>query len=155
MQTIQPDIIVTDSDGEYLMVVEVQLSNTDHLVQRAIAQTKRLMTAVDCSMGLVVAGDRLVLLRDSLEWANGQSIKIVGEAKLLNSLLPPADEQWRGHPHLEFESKVQRWLEDLKLASNADNLPSDLRQLFDAPVINLLRFGDIRAGGPRWRKVAR
>ncbi|MGD1930572.1 MAG: hypothetical protein ACFB12_16840 [Leptolyngbyaceae cyanobacterium] len=154
MQTIQPDIVVTDPDSGYLMVVEVNLSDSDHCVNQAIAHIKRLMTAVDCSMGLVVAGERLVLLRDSLELANGESIKMVGEAKLPNSLLPPADEQWRGHPHLEFESKVQGWLENSKLTSNVDQLPDDLKELFSASVMNLLRLGDIRAGGPRWRKLA-
>jgi len=64
-----------------------------------------------------------------------------------------------GNPYLdylEFESQVQRWLEKLKLQTNVDSLPDDLRNLFGGRIINLLRFGEIRAGGPRaWSKVVK
>ncbi|MDD1474092.1 hypothetical protein MEO41_22670, partial [Dolichospermum sp. ST_sed4] len=66
-----------------------------------------------------------------------------------------ADEQWRGNPYLEFESQVQRWLEKLKLQTNIDSLPDDLKNLFSGRIINILRLGEVRAGGPRWSKVAK
>ena len=69
-------------------------------------------------------------------------------------LLPSADEQWQGHYDLEFESRIQQWIETLKQASSLENLPSDLRQLFSEPTISLLRLGEIRAAGPRWSRVA-
>ncbi|MEG4987510.1 type I restriction enzyme HsdR N-terminal domain-containing protein [Microcoleus sp. BR0-C5] len=153
MKTSQPDIIVTSQDGEYLIIVEVKLKNIS--VKNAIAQLKHTMASIGCSVGLVVAGDRVILLRDSLEKYNGESIHIVGEANLPDSLLPLADEQWKGDPAIEFESRVQRWLEKLKLTASIENLPNDLRNLLGESIISLLRIGEVRAAGPRWSKVAK
>ncbi|MCU0547615.1 MAG: type I restriction enzyme HsdR N-terminal domain-containing protein [Oscillatoriaceae cyanobacterium Prado104] len=152
--TSQPDIIVTSQDGEYLIIVEVKLEDSSISNENAIKQLKHTMASMGCSVGLVVAGDRAILLRDSLEKNNGESIYVVGEAKLPDSLLPPADEQWKGKPAVEFESRVQRWLEQLKLTASLDNLPKDLRNLLGESIIILLRIGEVRAGGPRWSKVA-
>jgi Type I restriction enzyme R protein N terminus (HSDR_N) len=152
MKTSQPDIIVTSQEGEYLIIVEVKLKNISD--RNAIEQLKRTMASIGCSVGLVVAGDRVILLRDSLEKYNGESIDVVGEAKLPDSLLPPADEQWKGNPAIEFESRVQRWLEKLKLTASMDNFPNDLRNLLGESIITLLQIGEVRAGGPRWSKVA-
>jgi hypothetical protein len=152
--TSQPDIIVTSQDGEYLIIVEVKLEDSSISNENAIKQLKNTMASMGCSIGLVVAGDRAILLRDSLEKNNGESIYVVGEAKLPDSLLPPADEQWKGKPAVEFESRVQRWLEKLKLTASLDNLPKDLRNLLGESIIILLRIGEVRAGGPRWSKVA-
>jgi Type I restriction enzyme R protein N terminus (HSDR_N) len=152
IKTSQPDIIVTSQEGEYLIIVEVKLKNISD--QNAIEQLKRTMASIGCSVGLVVAGDRVILLRDSLEKYNGESIDVVGEAKLPDSLLPPADEQWKGNPAIEFESRVQRWLEKLKLTASMDNFPNELRNLLGESIITLLQIGEVRAGGPRWSKVA-
>ncbi|WP_041244738.1 type I restriction enzyme HsdR N-terminal domain-containing protein [Gloeobacter kilaueensis] len=153
MKTARPDIIVVSPDGEYLIVVEVKLSDSDLHNQNAIDQFKHLMASIGCSIGLIVFGQRIILLRDSLEKSNGESVDIVGEAKLPDSLLPPVDERWKGE--YEFEVRVQRWLEELKLSSNVENLPHDLRKLFSESIINLLRLGDIRSAGPRWSRSGR
>lgn len=154
MNTSQPDIIVSGQDGEYLMIVEVKLKDISISAQ-AIQQLKHTMASIGCSVGLVVAGERVILLRDSLEKYNGESIYVVGEAQLPDSLLPPADEQWKANPGMEFESRVQRWLEKLKLTASMENLPNDLRNLLGEPIMSLLRIGEVRAGGPRWSKSAK
>ena len=154
IKTSQPDIVVTSQDGEYLMIVEVKLKDIS-INARLIAQLKNDMASIGCSVGLVVAGERVILLRDSLEKYNGESIDVVGEAKLPNSLLPSADEQWKGQPAVEFESRVQRWLEKLKLTANMENFPNDLKNLLGEPIISLLRIGEVRAAGPRWSKSAK
>jgi hypothetical protein len=151
MNVHQPDIVVTGPDGEYLMIVEVKFRDTDNY---AIKQLKGLMAATGCSVGLVIADKRVILLRDSLEKSNGASVRIVGEAELPSGLLPPADEQWKGEPGLELESRVQRWLETLKFVSSK-SLPEDLKALFDESILNLLRIGEIRAAGPRWSKATK
>lgn len=151
-----PDIIVTSPDGEYLMIVEVKLNDINIHRQSAMDRLKRSMIDFGCSVGLLVAGERVTVLRDSFDDSHGSSIYVVGEATLPHSFLPPADEQWRGNPHLEFESQVQRWLEKLKLQTNVNSLPDDLKNLFGGRIINLLRFGEIRAGGARaWSKVVK
>jgi hypothetical protein len=153
MNTSQPDIVVISPDGEYLMIVEVKLTDSRIHVQEAIDQLKRLMTSMACSLGLVVAKERIILLRDSLELSNGESIIVVGEARLPNSLLPPVDEQW--NKELTLESQVQRWLEKLKMSMSISDLPSDLRILLSEQIMGLLRFGEVRAAGSRWSKAAR
>ncbi len=151
----QPDIIVASPDGEYLMIVEVKLKDVGVSIQNIIEQIKHLMASIGCSVGLIVCGERVVLLRDSLEKSHGESIKVVGEAKLPSSLLPAAEGKWQEEPYFEFESRVQQWLEKLKVASNTENLPNDLKQLFGESVTSLLQFGEIRAARPRWSKALR
>ena len=155
MKTSHPDIIVTSPDGEYLMIVEVKLNHVSINHQNVIDQLKRTMIGFGCSVGLLVAGERVIVLRDSFDDSHGSSIRVVGEATLPNFLLPPADGQWWGNPYLEFESRVQRWLENLKLQTSIDSLPDDLKNLFSGRIINILRLGEVRAGGPRWSKVAK
>ncbi|MFZ9738905.1 MAG: hypothetical protein ACO3EZ_12930 [Prochlorotrichaceae cyanobacterium] len=153
MQIAQPDIVVISPDGEYLMIVDVKLSDIVLHKRIAIEQLKGLMLSRNCSIGVLVFGERIILLRDSLEQSNGASIHIVGEAKLPYSLLPPSDYQWKGKDEIEFESQIQRWLEELKFSSSTEKLPDDLRKLFGEPIINLLRLGEVRAAGPRWSKA--
>ena len=155
MKTSHPDIIVTSPDGEYLMIVEVKLNDVSIHHENVIFQLERSMIDIGCSLGLLVAGERIIVLRDSFDDSQGSSIRVVGEARLPNYLLPAADEQWKGNPYLEFESQVQRWLEKLKLQTSMESLPDDLRNLFGDWIINLLRLGEVRAGGPRWSKVAK
>jgi hypothetical protein len=147
-------MVVTSQDGEYVMIVEVKLKDIS-INSQLIAQLKNNMASIACSVGLAVTGEHVILLRDSLEKYNGESIDVVGEAKLPDSLLPPADEQWKGQPGVEFESPVQRWLEKLKLTASRDNLPNDLRNLVVEPIMSLLRIGEVRAAGPRWSKSAK
>ncbi|MFM7362905.1 MAG: hypothetical protein ACKO11_00015 [Cuspidothrix sp.] len=156
MKASHHDIIVTSPDGEYLMIVEVKLNYVTIHLNNIIDELKGSMIEFGCSVGLIVAAERVILLRDSFDDSHGSSIHVVGEARLPNYLLPPPDEQWRGNRYLEFESQVQRWLEKLKLQTNVDSLPDDLKNLFGGRIINLLRFGEIRAGGPRaWSKVVK
>ena len=154
MNTAHPDIVVVSPDGEYLIIVEVKLNDNLSHRQGAIEQLKSLMASMSCSVGLAVTSDHILLLRDSLEKSYGESIAVVSEAMLPEHLSPSADEQWQEHYGLEFESRVQQWLETLKQATSLENLPNDLRQLFSEPTISLLRLGEIRAAGPRWSRVA-
>lgn len=154
MTTVYPDIIVVSTDREYLVIVELKRNDCIPYLQNAIEQLKRQMSSMGCSVGLAITGENIFLLQDSLGKSHGESIAVVGEATLPHHLLPSADEQSQRRYELEFESRVQQWLETLKQATSLDNLPSDLRQLFSEPIISLLRLGEIRAAGPRWSRVA-
>jgi hypothetical protein len=152
MRLAEPDIIVTNPDGEYLILVEVKLN--DNIAHNGIDQLKRSMAFMNCSMGILVSGERIYLLHDSLQEFDGASINIVGEARLPHTLLPPPDHQWKDEPALEFESQIQGWLEGLKFSSNVQKLPNDLRKLFSESMLSLLRWGEVRSAGPRWSKTA-
>lgn len=156
MKLAHPDIVVTGPDGDYLMIVEVNLNDNKVGRQNPIDQLKSLMASLGCSIGLAVLGEKMFLLRDSLEKSHGESIEVVGEAKLPESLLSLANKEQNKErtTGYEFESQVQQWLETLKLTSNLEHLPKDLRKLFAEPIISLLRVGEIRAAGPRWSRVA-
>ncbi|MEA5419995.1 hypothetical protein VB712_12260 [Spirulina sp. CCNP1310] len=154
MKTSQPDIVVIGPDGEYWIIVEVKLNDVPSRKLAAIEQLKQAMTSMNCSIGILVSGDCLMLLRDSFEKFNGESINIVGEAKLPSALLPPPDHQWQGNHWLEFESQIQAWIEALKLPANIKKLPDDLKELLSEPIISLLRLGEVRSAGPRWSKAA-
>ncbi|MFQ4135293.1 hypothetical protein PGN35_003145 [Nodosilinea sp. PGN35] len=154
MNTAHPDIVVVGPDGEYLMIVEVKLGDSSSRRQEAFRQMKHLMASMGCSVGLVVLGEYVFLLRDSLEKSHGESIDVVGEAKLPDSLLPSADESWGGVRSLEFEARVQQWLEKLKHTANSDVLPDDLGELLGEPILSLIRIGEVRAAGPRWSRLA-
>ncbi|MFM7528342.1 MAG: hypothetical protein LVS60_18530 [Nodosilinea sp. LVE1205-7] len=155
MNTVHhPDIVVVSPDGDYLIVVEVKTNDNLFHRESAIEQLKCLMASTGCSVGLAVTGNHIFLLRDSLEKSHGESIAVVSEARLPDHLLPSADEQWKGKHGLEFESRVQRWLEKLKQTPRLENLPNDLADLLSEPIMSLIRLGDIRAAGPRWSRAA-
>lgn len=147
------DIIVTTPDNELLMVVEVKsYSLTDSQMDQAIAQLKQYMLSTACMMGLLVAAERLILLKDSFEQFDGSSITILGEARLPASLLPASEKLW-GHPSLDFEARVQAWLESLQNPLATEALPDDLQDVFNPFVLNILQSGDVRSAGPRWNKM--
>jgi hypothetical protein len=154
MKTFSADILVVSPDGDYLMIVEVKNADVNHQTQDAIKNLKRLMASAGCSVGLLVAGERVILLRDSFEELNGDSVYVVGEARLPDSLLPPAEE-WERNLSFGFESRVQRWLEKLQRSRSIIDLPDDLKSLFGGSVVNLLLLGEIRAAGPRWSKATK
>ncbi|MBD2552131.1 type I restriction enzyme HsdR N-terminal domain-containing protein [Limnothrix sp. FACHB-708] len=150
----QPDIIVVSPDGEYLMLVEIKL--TSHGVDqasRAIAQLKQYMVGVGCPNGLLIWGETIMLLWDSFEQSDGRSIQMIGEAKLPDTLLPPTQHQSQTQSGWDFATRVQQWMEGLTLTTNVQKLPEDLQHLFSEPILNLLRMGEIRSGGPRWSQV--
>jgi hypothetical protein len=154
MQKHRPDIVVVSPDGEYLVVIEVKPDEGRSSQQEVVHQVKSWMASMGCSVGLAIVGEHIFLLRDSLEKPRGESIALVGEAKLPDDLLPLADESWRGEHSFEFAARVQRWLEELKFPSSAHAFPADVENLLGESIINLFRIGEIRAAMPRWSRVA-
>jgi len=151
----QPDIVVVSPDGEYLLLVLLKLtSSIDRGLDRFLIDClKHYMVALGCSNGLLICGATVMLLRDSLEQSDGSSIRVIGEAKLPDALLPSTKNQSPVNIGWEFETRIQEWLEGLTLTANAQQLPEDLQHLFSESILNLLRMGEIRAGGPRWDQV--
>jgi peptidase E len=148
----QPDIVVVSPDGEYLIIVLMKL--TSHGLDRILIDSlKHYMVVLGCSNGLLICGATVTLLRDSLEQSDGSSIQVIGEAKLPETLLPSTKNQSPTQTGWEFETRVQQWLEGLTLAANVQKLPEDLQHLFSESILNLLRMGEIRSGGPRWSQI--
>lgn len=135
------------------MLVEVKLGDLPELHQSAIKQLKHLMTLMGCTIGLVVTGTRVSLLRDSLEQPNGASIHLIGEAQLPDYLRPLVTDPTANLRAVEFTDRIQQWLESLQ-KDDLSELPADLQVLLADSVMPLLQFGEIRAAGPRWSRVA-
>ena len=154
MKISQPDIVLVSPDGEYLMVVEVTLSDNEANAQNAINQVRSIMASVGCSMGLVILGRRLILLRDSFESSGGDSIRIVGEAKLPDFLHVPTESSRQARNEQNFAIQIQKWLETLKTPFGANSLPKDVRELLGEPILSLFQLGELRATKPRWSQIA-
>ena len=150
----QPDIIVVSPDGEYLMLVEIKMtSRSIDQASQAITQLKQYMLGLGCPNGLLIWGETIMLLQDSFEKSDGTSIQVISEAKLPGTLLLPQKSKSPTQAGWEFETRVQQWLEGLTLAANVQQLSEDLQHLFSEPILNLLRMGEIKSGGPRWSQV--
>lgn len=150
----QPDIIVVSPDGEYLMLVEIKFTSRGvDQASQAIAQLKQYMVGLGCPNALLIWGETIMLLRDSFEQSDGSSIRVIGAAKLPDTLLPPTQNQSPVQAEWEFATRVQQWMEELALTTNVRQMPEDLQRLFSNPILNLLRIGEIRSGGPRWNKA--
>ncbi|NEQ46051.1 MAG: type I restriction enzyme HsdR N-terminal domain-containing protein [Leptolyngbya sp. SIOISBB] len=153
MKAAHSDIIVVSPSGEYLMLVEVKLGDLVEIYQSAIEQLKYLMTLMGCAVGLAVTSTRISLLRDSLEQPNGASIHLVGEAQLPDDLRLSVTNPTANLSEVEFTDQVQQWLESLQ-KDDLGELSADLKALLEDSVMPLLQFGEIRAAGPRWSRVA-
>jgi hypothetical protein len=110
------------------------------------------MVGLGCPHALLIWGETIILLQDSFEQSDGSSIRVIGEAKLPEILLPSSQNQSLTQTEWEFETRIQEWLEGLTLTANVQQLPEDLQHLFGESILNLLRMGEIRSGGPRWGK---
>jgi hypothetical protein len=147
-----PDIVVVSPDGEYLVIVLIKLTSRS-FDSVLIDCLKHFMLSLGCANGLLICGVTVTLLRDSLEQSDGSSIQVIGEAQLPETLLPSTQNQSPTQAGWEFATKVQQWMEGLTLTTNVQKLPEDLQHLFSEPILNLLRIGEIRSGGPRWNKT--
>jgi Uma2 family endonuclease len=143
--TFHPDIIVTDRDGpDVVLVVETAIRD----VRSAEGQLKEYMTAMKCPVGILVSPDRLWLYEDRYLDSSAESIRPVANFDVSNVLgFKPSESTHNSE--LEFEAKVQSWLEGLRTEAGLRELPPDLRRAVREYVDPAISNGPIRAGHPR------
>jgi hypothetical protein len=143
------DIIVTSKRTANLrLVVEVELGAD---LDAATDQLKRYMARVGAPHGLVVAGGRVRLLRDTYRSTGVDSIEAVAEFEVESLRNPPASAPTAG---VEYEGRVQDWLESLGDSSAVAALPEPIRAVVSEHLVSVIETGDVRAAGPRSSRAA-
>jgi hypothetical protein len=133
------DIVVTSPTGHTDLVVEVkQVERLEH----AATQVRDYMRRVGAAVGLVVGAERILILRET--YRGEPSIQVVGDfpLDLAHGLKVSSDP-------LEFEERVQRWLE--MLARTGDQASEPLLSSLHEHVLPVLADGTVSAAGPRIR----
>lgn len=142
------DIVVTSgATGRPELVVEVEAAKK--FLEAATEHLKGYMARAGVPLGLVVAGDRLRLLQDTYRAQGAQSIAILVdfETGSIEALRPPLE---RGmDAALEFEARVQSWLESLPEGSGLRGVPEPLQSLLQDYLVPLVETGAVSAAGPR------
>jgi hypothetical protein len=137
-----PDIVVTEPGSSHaLLVVEAKVGKTTAASE---SQLRHYMWEMSCPVGLLVSPREIFLYRNLFTGYSDDSVERVGTF--------PAPSSWREFSgrdsEVEFERRVQKWLERL-----TSERPTDLsREAADALqqlVIPGLLHGDIHASGPR------
>ena len=137
------DIVVTSPTGHADLVVEVKRS-TD--LERATVQVRNYMTKSGAAVGLVVGLDRLRILRET--YRGQPSIQVVGDYPIAQARGLQVSED-----PLEFEERVQDWLEEL--LQTGDRADEPLLAALREHVLPVIAEGTVRAAGPRLRVVSR
>jgi hypothetical protein len=151
----EPDIIVTSREAPDVgLVVEAKLDVPD--LPAVEQQLKRYMFGMRCPVGLLVTPDFVRVYRDTYREHGVASIDLVGEFPSPKSLSEgPVSRAHvsRATPGVSHADVVQEWLEQLAQGSNLSELSRPLREAMEQHVLPILAQGEVRAGGPRWRRT--
>jgi hypothetical protein len=149
--TFEPDIIVTDPEGDLSLVVETKLKLDD--VDAAERQLARYMFGMRSPVGLLVTPERVRLYRDTYRERGESAVERIAAFGTPTSLGATALGGDSADQAMRFEQAVQGWMERLATGAGLDDLPSDARQSLADHVLPALRLGEVRAGHPRWRRT--
>lgn len=145
------DIVVMGRmSGRPELVVEVKLAGP---IDSASNQLSSYMQRTGTPLGLVFVGNTLRILRDTFEEAGPGAVQVVGDFQIKNveGLDPPSE---RGQDAgLEFESRVQQWIESLRDRGAVARLSDPLRAAVKEYLIPILDNGFVTAAGPRLRRA--
>jgi hypothetical protein len=135
-------IVVTSPTGDTDVIVEVKLTRD---LDAATGQLCRYMRRVGVPVGLLVGRETIRLLREM--YRGEPSVQVIGEFPVaLASGLVPSDDP------VEYEDRVQRWLESLGDGQEVADEP--LRSALLEHVVPAIENGTVRAGGPRRDRIS-
>jgi hypothetical protein len=137
-----PDIVVTESGSSHvLLIVEAKIRES---ASKSEPQLRHYMWEMSCPVGLLVSPRTIVLYRNLFTGYSDDSIEKVGAFRA-----PSSWTVYEGrNAGIEFERRVQSWLESLKDERNAELAPEAL-EAFAEFVTPYLLHGEVRAAGPR------
>jgi hypothetical protein len=154
MKSINPDIIITNAEGEYLVILQIKI--TQGLINSPTNQPhifdalKATMVALNCPIGVLIINQDITILRDSFEQSNGDSISIANQATIKSLNIPEKDSYTTNYSlGAEFEDQVQKWFVQLQSESCPYEQQEEASKIFDPLTLSLIRGGEIRAGHPR------
>ena len=140
------DIVVTSPAGHRTLLVQVKRYGGG--IAEGTSQLRDYMQAVGADVGLVVVPDRIRILRET--YRGEPSIQVVGEFPIqLADDLAASGEQI---DFVDFEDRVQRWLESLR--DHEQTAAEPLRTALIEHVLPSLVEGTVRAARPRIRRAA-
>lgn len=138
------DIVVTSPTGHRSLIVEAKLRGTADRIEDATAQLREYMRAIGAEVGLIV-GDTIRILRET--YRGDPSIQVVGEFPIAQAHdLAGTDD------YVDFEDRVQRWLEALRDHALVADEP--LLAALREHVLPSLADGTVRAARPRLHHAA-
>ncbi len=143
------DIIVMSRErARPQLAVEVKAGGR---LDEATQQVRSYMRRAGAPLGVAIVGSELRLLRETYKQSGLESIEIVGTYSTagVDELHPPAVNSPTGG--LDFEERVQRWLESLSDPANAAVLDEPLRSVVQEHIVPLIETGVVCATGPRQR----
>jgi len=137
-----PGIVVTEPGSSHvLLIVEAKAGGSETTSE---PQLRNYIWEMGCPVGLLVSPSKIVLYRNLFTGYSDESVERVGAY--------PAPLGWSRYADrncgIEFESRVQSWLEGLK-NDRASELTDEAAGAFEQFVISGLLQGEIHAAGPR------
>jgi hypothetical protein len=143
------DIVVTKPDSpEILLAVEVKAGADG--AQDAEAQIKDYMVHRSCPGGMLVTSEDTLFFRNLYVGYEPDTIQRIGQCRTNELLGAMPDAALVTESYLV--QRVEQWLEDLPGISRRSWPPSALEAI-ESYVLPLVRSGNIRAAGPRWRRT--
>jgi hypothetical protein len=144
----EPDIIVTGPDAsDVTLVVDVKLSN--EALEDSERQLKASMASLGSPVGLLVTPQKLRLYHDQYLPSPEGSIARVGDFDVNHVLRFRATQNLQSDA-LDFERRVQAWLEGLSTESGLRSLSPDLKRAAQKYIVPALAQGVVRSGHPRF-----
>jgi hypothetical protein len=138
-----PDIVVTEPRSSHvLLIVEVRANEPP---SQSETKLKQYMWEMSCPVGLFASPRRIVLYLNRFTGYSDESVHKIGEY--------PSPASWsvfeESRSGVEFESRVQSWLEKLGNGIMESEIPPATKDALSEYVIPSLLNGEIHAGGPR------
>jgi hypothetical protein len=143
------DIVVSSPDStEARLIVETKLVLRDR--SAAVNRLRTAMLQMSCPVGLLLTPEKMWVYADTFESARPDSIESVGEFKIGHLLGFTPTESSPNGARL-FESRVQKWLEDLPRTATQDRVADKrLWQVLNRYVLPAIETGEVRAAAPRY-----
>jgi hypothetical protein len=138
-----PDIVVIEPGSSHvLLIVEAK---TKAPASQSEPKLKQYMWEMSCPVGLFVSPRRIAIYLNRFTGYSDESVHKLGEY--------PSPPSWNSFEvrgtEVEFESRVQSWLERLRKHSSESDIPPATIDAFSEYVIPNLVSGEIHAAGPR------
>ncbi len=148
------DIFVTSPEtGHRQLVAEVK--SRAEAMARASDTVTHYMFRMGIPCGLVVAGNVMRVFRSTYETSDVSSVRQVAECTTdgIRELEPPnAVDAASPRAALDFEARVQEWLESIQNPWRVHDLPEPVRSVVEEHVAPWVEKGRVHASAPRDRR---